>query len=119
MQFDKNKLETVATLAKSKTTDRRWHLAVDRALAGMLSGWMITELVGYVLITTGEEDGKTHRVNGRCDCEASQHGNSVCKHRAAKRLLELYQSPQVERENAILVKQANPKTYLQIGAWSV
>jgi hypothetical protein len=57
------------------------------------------------LIPSQSGAGKTHLVNGQCDCTAGQYGNP-CAHRAAKRLLAICHenttepAPALTRENA-------------------
>jgi hypothetical protein len=87
MTFNKEKLEAVANEAKAKTDSKRWQNAIDKAVAGLLGGWIVTELQHCVAITT--ESGKTYRANGVCQCEAF-FKDQPCKHRAAARLITLY-----------------------------
>src|SRR5262249_28196788 len=49
--------------------------------------WIITELRHCLVITT--ESGKTYRSNGVCQCEAFFR-DQPCKHRAAARLITIY-----------------------------
>src|SRR5262245_153266 len=86
--YDIARFNAVAETAKTKTNDRRWHNAIDKALAGVVSGWwIITELANCVAITT--ETGRTYFANGVCQCEAFKNGQA-CKHRSLYRLLQLY-----------------------------
>jgi hypothetical protein len=87
MNLNQAKLNQVVTEAKSHTTDARWLSAIDRAVAGILAGWVFTEHKDYWLITT---EGGTYKVNGVCDCKAGKNGDTKCKHRAFKRLITLY-----------------------------
>lgn len=89
MQFNKAKLEQVIEAAKAKAAgNARWFRAIEKAAEGLRSGWIMTEHTDHILITTSENG--TYKVNGHCNCQAAQHGDAICKHRAAKRLLELY-----------------------------
>lgn len=82
-----NKIKAAAKIAKAKTSDRRWINAIDKAVAGVESGWwIITELSGCLAITT--ETGKTYFANGACQCKAFENGQP-CKHRALARLVEI------------------------------
>src|SRR5215510_7802547 len=88
MQINIQNLKSVANAAKARTTDRRWHNAIDRAVAGVESGWwVVTELADCVAVTT--ETGKTYFSNGSCQCRAFELGQP-CKHRALARLIDLY-----------------------------
>jgi hypothetical protein len=89
MQINPLKLAHAVETAKSKTTDRYWLAAIDRASACLRSGWIYTEHTDHILITT---DGGTYTVNGVCNCKAAQNGDSKCKHRAAKRLIEMMET---------------------------
>jgi hypothetical protein len=78
------KIKQAAEIAKSKTSDKRWLAAIDKAVAGVESGWwIITELAGCLAITT--ETGNTYFANGVCQCEAYRR-SEACKHRALYRL---------------------------------
>jgi hypothetical protein len=80
-----NKIKMAAEIAKAKTTDKRWLKAIDAAVAGVESGWIVTELVDGCLITT--ENG-TYKANGICSCRAFEFGQA-CKHRALARLIDI------------------------------
>lgn len=100
MKLDTQKFNSVAEAAKAKTNDKRWKNAIDKAQAGVVSGWwIITELHDGLMVTT--ETGQTYRVNGHCSCRAAVLGQP-CKHIALRRLLDLYnalQTPTLARES--------------------
>ena len=75
--------------AKAKAAgNKRWTNAIDKAADAITGGkWVITELSHCYAITT--ESGKTYFANGHCQCEAFFR-DQPCKHRAAARLLEIY-----------------------------
>src|SRR5262245_15022471 len=82
------KFNEVAKAAKAKTNNKRWIAAIDKAVAGVISGWwVITELADCVAVTT--ETSKTSFANGVCQCESFKNGQP-CKHRALYRLIDLY-----------------------------
>src|SRR5262249_5227898 len=88
MTLNQAQFSKVVEEAKARTNDRRWLSAIDKALAGVVSGWwVITELFDSVAITT--ESGRTYFANGSCQCKAYELGQP-CKHRALARLLDLY-----------------------------
>jgi hypothetical protein len=82
------KFNSIVEAAKAKTNDKRWQNAIDKAQAGVMSGWrIVTELHDGIMVTT--ETGQTYRVNGHCSCRAAELGQP-CKHIALRRLLDLY-----------------------------
>jgi SWIM zinc finger len=88
MAINIQRFKAVANEAKARTTDKRWQNAIDKAVAGVESGWwIITELSDGVMVTT--ESGATYHANGVCSCRAFELGQP-CKHRALARLLDLY-----------------------------
>jgi hypothetical protein len=101
MTINIQKFNEVAKAAKAKTNDKRWQAAIDKAVAGVTSGWwVITELFDGVMATT--ECGQTYHANGSCQCRAFELGQP-CKHRALARLLDLYH----EVETASVVSRAS------------
>jgi hypothetical protein len=81
-----NKIKMAAEIAKSRTNDKRWTAAIDKAVAGVESGaWIVTELAHGIMVTT--ENG-TYHANGACQCRAYELGQA-CKHRALARLVEI------------------------------
>jgi hypothetical protein len=88
MTLNQAQFSKIVETAKSKTSDKRWLSAISRASEAILSGdLVITELMGYSLVTS---PNGSYRVNGHCECKASQHGHSECYHRAGVRLMALY-----------------------------
>jgi hypothetical protein len=94
MQIQKEKFNAIVEAAKLKAaSEPRWLRAIERAAEGILSGEMIvTTLNDGALVTTANG---TYAANGHCNCEAARRGHTQCKHRAAARLMDLY-----ERETA-------------------
>ena len=80
-----NKIKKAAEIAKAKTSDKRWINAINRAVEGVENGWIITELVDGIMVTT--ENG-TYHANGVCQCKAYNLGQP-CKHRALYRLIQI------------------------------
>lgn len=91
MKINRAKFERVVKEAKAKAAgNKRWIAAIEKAADAILNDkWIITELFHCVVITT--ESGKTYRANGHCQCEAFFR-DQPCKHRAAARLLDLYEA---------------------------
>jgi len=88
MAINIEKFKAVAETAKAKINDKHWQNAIDKAVAGVVSGWwVITELADGVMVTT--ETGHTYHANGSCQCRAFELGQP-CKHRALARLIDLY-----------------------------
>jgi len=104
MNINIQKFNEVAKAAKARTNDKRWTAAIDKAVAGVVSGWwVISELFDSVLVTT--ETGQTYHANGACQCRAYELGQP-CKHRALARLITLYresEAVQVAAPCAVLV----------------
>jgi len=86
--LDTLKFALIVAGAKSKTRDPKWLRAIDRAAEGILSGELIvTTLRDGALITSANG---TYMANGSCQCKAAKHGHRECYHRAAGRLMEIY-----------------------------
>jgi hypothetical protein len=113
---DCDELEAAYNQASARDMSPRWRSALDRAFALLKATDSVKVAfagdgsIAHAYIPSQSEAGKTHHVNGQCDCTAAQHGQP-CAHRAAKRLLcichdnaarlELPQSaPARTRENA-------------------
>jgi hypothetical protein len=91
MQINKAKFEAVVEGAKIKAAgDAKWLRAIERAAAGILSGeFIVTTLAHGALVTTANG---TYAANGHCNCEAARKGHTQCKHRAAARLMDIYET---------------------------
>lgn len=114
MTINIQKFRQVAETAKSRTNDRRWQAAIDKAVAGVESGWwVISELADCVAVTT--ETGKTYFSNGVCQCEAFKQGQA-CKHRALYRLLAIYHEAEKETAPAPAVSTASTTSCGQTAA---
>jgi hypothetical protein len=85
------KFAAVVAGAKAAAADSpRWLRAIDRAAEGILSGELIVTILANGALVTSP-NGKYH-ANGACQCKAFVNGHKECKHRAAARLIELYES---------------------------
>jgi SWIM zinc finger len=116
-----NKIKAAAEIAKSRTSDKRWVAAIDKAVAGVESGWwIITELADGIMVTT--ECGATYHANGSCQCRAFELGQP-CKHRALARLVEIASELKETAPVAVSVEQdvaATPRKQLIVeikAAW--
>lgn len=91
MNFDPAKLAAIVQTAKARAAaSPRWIRAIDRAAAALLDGSLIvTTLHDGALVTS--KNG-TYHINGKCECKAAQHGDDICRHRAAVRLVEMYEA---------------------------
>jgi hypothetical protein len=88
--LDTLRFALIVAAAKSKTNDVKWLRAIDRASTGILSGELIvTTLAQGALVTS---PNGSYLANGSCGCKAFQNGHKECKHRAAARLVELYET---------------------------
>jgi hypothetical protein len=105
--IDRARFAAVVATAKAQTTNKRWLAAIDKAVAGVVSGWwIITELADCVAVTT--ETGKTYFANGVCQCEAFKNGQP-CKHRALARLLDLYNEGEIA-QTSVPANSSSPCT---------
>src|SRR5262245_21071602 len=91
MTLNQAKFAAVVETAKAKAAnDPKWLRAIERAAAAILSGEMIvTTLARGALVTTANG---TYAANGHCNCEAARKGHTQCKHRAAARLMDIYET---------------------------
>lgn len=87
--FDTLKFTLIVTDAKAKTRNLRWLRAIDRAAEGILSGELIVTTLAHGALVTSANG--SYMANGSCGCKAFKHGHRECKHRAAGRLMELYE----------------------------
>lgn len=99
MAISIQRFNQVVAEAKAKAAgNARWINAIDKAADGILSGaWILTELADAIAVTT--ESGKTYFANGHCQCEAYRVG-TPCKHRAAARLIKLYNEAEAAKPAA-------------------
>jgi hypothetical protein len=77
--------------AKSKTTDRRWINAINKAGEKLSKGELFVTLLSDDTALVTSENG-SYRVNGHCQCKAAQNDDPKCYHRAAKRLVEMMEA---------------------------
>jgi hypothetical protein len=90
MAINIQRFNEVVAAAKSRTRDKRWLRAIDRAAEGILSGELIvTTLRVGALVTSPNE---SYMANGVCGCKAFNNGHKECRHRAAARLMDLYET---------------------------
>jgi hypothetical protein len=91
LQFDSNKLAAIIETAKSRSSNSpRWLRAIDRAAAALINGDLIvTTLHNGALVTSVRG---TYRVNGKCECKAAQNNHGEYYHRAAARMVEMYEA---------------------------
>jgi len=107
MNINKAKFNEVVASAKAKAgSNKRWVAAIDKAADAILDGkWVITELRNCLLITSASE--KTYHVTENiCQCESFFY-NKPCAHRAAARLLSLYNETPDTRASLIADIKAN------------
>ena len=84
------KFNEVVEAAKAKTSDPKWIRAIEKAAKLILSGELIvTTLHNGALVTSSNG---TYAANGHCNCEAARKGHTQCYHRAAARLMDLYET---------------------------
>jgi hypothetical protein len=106
MEINRAKFEQVIKEAKAKTNDPKWIRAIERAAEGILSGELIVTTLAHGALVTSPNG--SYMANGSCQCKAFQRGHKECRHRAAARLIELYEvatlatSPAAERAGLIV-----------------
>ena len=90
MAINQEKFNSVVEAAKAKTNDPKWLRAIEKAAKQILSGELIvTTLHNGALVTSSNG---TYAANGHCNCEAARKGHTQCYHRAAARLMDLYET---------------------------
>ena len=91
MTFNTLQFAAIIETAKSRAAaSPRWLRAIERAATALQNGELcVTLLVGGAL---GASNNGSYFVNGHCECEASRRGHAECYHRAAVRLVELYEA---------------------------
>jgi hypothetical protein len=85
------KFNSIVETAKAKAAnDPKWLRAIEKAAKAILSGEIIvTTLAHGALVTTANG---TYAANGHCNCEAARRGHTQCYHRAAARLMDIYEN---------------------------
>jgi hypothetical protein len=91
MTLDQSKFAAVVETAKAKAAnDPKWLRAIEKAAAGILDGSLIVTVLAHGAVVTGRNG--SHHANGACDCEAARRGHTQCYHRAAARLMDIYET---------------------------
>lgn len=91
MNFDQARFAAVVAAAKAKAANSpRWIRAIDRAAAALTSGELIVTTLAHGALVTSPNG--SYLANGACGCKAAQNGHKECRHRAAARLVELYET---------------------------
>lgn len=99
MILDSVKFAAIVEDAKLRAAaEAVWVRAIERAAEAIEAGEMIVTVLTHGAIVTTE--GGTYRANGACQCEAAKRGHAACKHRAAARLMAIYEGAQVEIASA-------------------
>jgi hypothetical protein len=91
MTLNIQKFNQIVETAKAKAAnDPKWLRAIEKAAKAILSGEMIVTTLAYgALVTTANG---TYAANGHCNCEAARRGHTQCYHRAAARLMDIYET---------------------------
>ena len=75
----------------------RWEKAIQRAASGLKKGKIVvSELASGALVTS--ENGSYDVTFNECQCYAFRHGHAECKHRAARRLCQLYSLAEISNK---------------------
>lgn len=103
MTINIQKFNKVVADAKAKTNNPKWIRAIERAAEGILSGELIVTVLAHGALVTSANG--SYQANGSCQCKAAKASHQECHHRAAARLLEIYESapePQAPRAPRIV-----------------
>ncbi len=76
-------VQTATRRSVRRATPERWQAALRRALA---EGIQVRQLAGSGawIATSGSDAAAAYLVSGdSCECQAGEHGDPICKHRAA------------------------------------
>ena len=84
------KFNSIVEAAKAKTNDPKWIRAIVKAAKQILSGELIVTTLAHGALVTSSNG--TYAANGHCSCEAARKGHAQCYHRAAARLMDLYET---------------------------
>jgi hypothetical protein len=85
------KFNSIVETAKAKAgSDMKWVRAIDKAAKQILSGELIVTTLAHGALVTSASG--TYAANGHCNCEAARRGHIQCYHRAAARLMDLYET---------------------------
>jgi hypothetical protein len=91
MQINKAKFDAVVREAKVKAAgNARWIRAIDRAANAILAGELIVTVLAHGALVTSANG--SYLANGACQCKAAKAGHRECYHRAAARLMEIYET---------------------------
>src|SRR5262245_34058186 len=90
MAINIQRFNEVVAAAKSRTRDKRWLRAIDRAAKGILSGELIVTTLRVGALVTSPNG--SYMANGVCGCKAFNNGHKECRHRAAARLMDRYET---------------------------
>ncbi len=107
------KFNSIVEAAKAKAVnDPKWLRAIEKAAKAILSGEMIvTTLAHGALVTTANG---TYAANGHCNCEAARRGHTQCYHRAAARLMDLYETEVATQATFVADVAESPRQHLII-----
>lgn len=104
--------QVVANAMAKAGDDKKWQNAITRAAKEILSGEMIVTVLAHgALVTTANG---TYASSGACSCAAARHGHMQCAHRAAARLMDLYESEMVASATFTADVAASPRKNLII-----
>lgn len=91
MTLNQAKIAAIVAAAKTAAANSpRWIRAIERAAAALANGELIVTLCGSKSLVTSANG--SYWVNGACQCKAAKAGHAECYHRAAARLVEMYEA---------------------------
>jgi hypothetical protein len=104
------KFNSIVEAAKAKTNDPKWTRAIEKAAKAILSGELIVTTLAHGALVTSSNG--TYSANGHCNCEAARKGHSQCYHRAAARLMDLYETEMAQAVSFVADVIATPRRQL-------
>jgi hypothetical protein len=82
--------KTIEAAKAAALSSPGWMHAIEEAASALIAGELIvTTLVDGALVTSASG---TYHANGHCTCAAAKKGHEECCHRAAARLVEMYEA---------------------------
>jgi hypothetical protein len=101
VKFNTLQFAAVITAAKAAAANSpRWLRAIERATAALMNGELIVTVIADNRSLVMSANGPYWVVNGHCQCAAAKAGHRECYHRAAARLVEMYEdAPAVETKS--------------------
>lgn len=90
MQINQAQFAAVVETAKAKAANHpEWLRSIEKAARLILSGELIVTPLAYGALVTSSNG--TYATGATCSCKAARHNRANCYHKAAARLIDLYE----------------------------